>query len=208
MKKLIIFLFFAATFVMNAQSINVELNLYGKNAVPLVGQSLGFYDDNNDGYYERLTKTFSDKSYQDWQVESNYQGALDKNCIAIILQGNLSDTNIYVQIDSKDRSIVAVLLWAEYKQKYILAFPDKIVDPNETNIQVTPNPAKDLIEFSYSGSDSYNFSVADEQGKNITDKVVIVMDYNQKMKLDISGLIQGVYFIKIGQQVGKFIKVN
>jgi len=101
---------------------------------------------------------------------------------------------------------------------------------NEFNISLSPNPAKDFLEISYSPS-------IDRRVNPTVDGIAIFNVFGEKvlstspqpspflereepprltssatpqegnLLLDVSGLPPGVYFVKVGEKVGKFVKM-
>ncbi|MBI5324295.1 MAG: T9SS type A sorting domain-containing protein [Ignavibacteriae bacterium] len=69
------------------------------------------------------------------------------------------------------------------------------------NISIYPNPATDFIQLHY--SDNVKFS--DVEIYNVLGIKVLVTDY--KDRIDVSGLNAGVYFLKTGGKIYKFVKM-
>jgi len=97
------------------------------------------------------------------------------------------------------------------------------------DISISPNPATDYIEISYPGFDRMVNHTVDEANftlKGIVqlhveifnvygEKVLTTRGYysatlpyqgGDKMRIDVSGLSPSIYFIKVGEKVGKFVK--
>jgi len=76
------------------------------------------------------------------------------------------------------------------------------------NFSFSPNPATDYLEISYSPS-------INRMVNHTVDGIAIFNVFGQKVlsssqysaKLDVSGLSPGVYFMKVGEKVGKFVKI-
>jgi len=97
-----------------------------------------------------------------------------------------------------------------------------------TDLSFSPNPANDFIEISYPVLALKDVAIQDYSDANHTLKSVVNFDiaifnvFGEKVlssshysilttqysaKLDVSLLTPGVYFVKIGERVGKFIKI-
>ncbi|MFH2141032.1 MAG: T9SS type A sorting domain-containing protein [Bacteroidota bacterium] len=81
----------------------------------------------------------------------------------------------------------------------------------ETGFKLYPNPTSGIlyIEFLFSFTqslkgDSLEIQIVDTKGKVVLNNKVMLR--NSKYDIDISGLPNGVYFVKIGEQAAKFVK--
>jgi len=86
------------------------------------------------------------------------------------------------------------------------------LDPNNVNeennllqdeISLSPNPATDFLEISF--PDHALKDVAIHVYNVFGEKVLSL--YHYSAKLDVSALAPGIYFIRVGEKVGKFIKM-
>jgi len=82
------------------------------------------------------------------------------------------------------------------------------VELNKTNkILIFPNPAKDYLNFSLSDDfnleDINNLEIYDIFGKPVNYEII---NQNNSIKIKITNLQKGTYFIKIGNNIEKFIK--
>ncbi len=74
---------------------------------------------------------------------------------------------------------------------------------NDNEFIIFPNPAKNILQVKVTNT----YSNANIQIIDITGKVVISVLLNEtKQNINVSELNNGVYFIKVGAQVKKFIK--
>jgi len=69
------------------------------------------------------------------------------------------------------------------------------------NISISPNPATDFIQLHF----SENVKLSDVEIYNVLGIKVIVTEY--KDRIDVSGLSAGVYFLKAGNKIYKFVKM-
>ncbi|MCL1867847.1 MAG: alpha-amylase family glycosyl hydrolase [Paludibacter sp.] len=72
------------------------------------------------------------------------------------------------------------------------------IDANQ--FMIYPNPVKDELFFT-SSSEKNNVEILD-----ITGKTVVNLKSNSGNSVDVSNLTSGIYFIKIGNNIGKFVK--
>ncbi len=89
--------------------------------------------------------------------------------------------------------------------------PDNFPQQNELSIQ--PNPSSDFIEISVGAQGS----VPDIRVFNVFSEIVLKSSevlnnsqfsiHNSQLRIDVSGLPAGVYFVRIGDKVSKFIKI-
>ena len=82
----------------------------------------------------------------------------------------------------------------------IVLSTNTIKNSNISSFQIYPNPAKDIISLNYGNLDNNKMIIFDIRGK-------IVMTLNKALQqIRISHLSPGIYYIKIGNSVGKMIK--
>jgi len=106
-----------------------------------------------------------------------------------------------------------------YKNKYnfyIAKFYDHDTAMNsiqnnlkKENIFLSPNPATDFLEISLPKNALKDVSI---QVYNVFGECIKEIPLNPpfskgEIKLDVSGLPSGVYFVKVGEKVGKFVKI-
>ncbi|HRP02377.1 MAG TPA: T9SS type A sorting domain-containing protein [Candidatus Kapabacteria bacterium] len=108
--------------------------------------------------------------------------------------------------------------WEPYKTEYPFGFAKvvlmkldesvgvKDISLHNTDVAIFPNPATDFITINYDNKDNNISSPAfiyDILGLQVLQKSFI----NSNNKIDISHLTPGVYFIKIGNRIEKFVKI-
>jgi alpha-amylase len=77
-----------------------------------------------------------------------------------------------------------------------------IIDQNETNkFSIYPNPVIDKLFISQKMDSQNNIEILD-----ITGKTIVNLKLMNGNSVDVSNLNSGIYFIKIGNQIGKFVK--
>ena len=70
-------------------------------------------------------------------------------------------------------------------------------------LNIYPNPTTGIINLSFvKDYSSSKFEVVDLSGK-----VVLFGKVNNKLELDVSHLTKGIYYLKIGRTMSKFIKM-
>ena len=91
-----------------------------------------------------------------------------------------------------------------YENQTVVSIKEKLTQ--ETNISIYPNPAHNNLQLVINNEQlSENIKILDITGKETN----IVCNYKQNQELisiDISTLKAGIYFVKIGETVSKFIK--
>jgi len=88
--------------------------------------------------------------------------------------------------------------------------------PENLDIILSPNPATDFLEISYSPSINRmvnhtvdGITIYEVFGeKLVSSSLYSIITTQYSAKLDVSGLPAGVYFVKVGDRVGKFIKIE
>ncbi|MFM9944128.1 MAG: T9SS type A sorting domain-containing protein [Bacteroidia bacterium] len=80
---------------------------------------------------------------------------------------------------------------------------DKSITKHKTLIY--PNPANDYIEIIPSPN-SPSFQNSSVEIYTVLGERVISVEAKENMRIDISGLAAGVYFVKVGEAVGRFVK--
>ena len=95
--------------------------------------------------------------------------------------------------------------------------PVNIIKGNLEEIQIIPNPAQDYIEISkpsegFKPSDGYSVHVFDILGMELTTPSDLTPGPSpsgevNKVRIDITQLPPGFYFVRVGDVVGKFVKL-
>ncbi len=77
-----------------------------------------------------------------------------------------------------------------------------------TNFQIFPNPAEDYIEITYINTQN-NLPQQEIKIYNTLGECVTIETLNAAslQKIDISGLLKGVYFVKLGEKFARFLKI-
>jgi hypothetical protein len=129
----------------------------------------------------------------------------------------LVEENISSSVSIEDTIYIRATIWsssctdrAEYchDKLFMLVFTDgvwvKPVETPESKIKIYPNPATNSLTLSKEEGINKNTSVFiyDIYGREIKQLKI----KNNKQKIDISNLEKGVYFVKIGSAVGRFVK--
>ena len=83
-------------------------------------------------------------------------------------------------------------------------FVNGVKDEPENDITISPNPVEDELEISGVKGD---VRVIDVLGREIQINSQLSI-LNSQLKIDVSGLAPGVYFVRIGARVEKFVKIN
>ncbi len=92
----------------------------------------------------------------------------------------------------------------------LLSYIDANINVKENSI--SPNPAIDFIEISYPplerGSGGVNIKIYNIFGQNVSTPVCsAATPASGGQRIDVSGLAPGIYFVRIGDRVQKFIKI-
>ena len=136
----------------------------------------------------------------------------------------------YVNIDSVEIILEAITLVKNsgYIFNTLISVPE-ISNFNKSNFYlISPNPATDFIEISYSPLEKGARGLLDEiriynvfgeefttpvlratppfEGEENSSSQYSVLTTQYSAKIDISALLSGVYFVRVGDRVGKFLK--
>jgi len=91
-----------------------------------------------------------------------------------------------------------------------------VLDDNYLNLEkisLSPNPATDILEISYSSSIKNGLGGVSVEVFNVFSTKIpprltsSATPQEGNLRLDISCLPPGVYFVRIGEKVGKFVKI-
>jgi hypothetical protein len=108
-----------------------------------------------------------------------------------------SDSNYLVISNSEYISLISL--------KSITGIQETI---NDFNFSISPNPASDFIEISVGTrravSEQSEFKIFNVYGQTVLSVGEI---HELPLRIDISGLAPGMYFVRIGDRVGKFVKL-
>ena len=94
-------------------------------------------------------------------------------------------------------------------------FPNSIEDELKISnnlFSISPNPASDFIEIYHppleKGSGGVDIKIMNVYGQIQTTSLLRDTPAGgEKVRIDVSGLAPGMYFVKIGDRVGKFVKI-
>jgi hypothetical protein len=75
------------------------------------------------------------------------------------------------------------------------------------NVKIFPNPTSDYITIQIQQSDGYNVQIFNTLGIEIKNLIPVLYTNNEGERIDVSSLPAGVYYIKIGDNVAKFLKM-
>jgi photosystem II stability/assembly factor-like uncharacterized protein len=83
-----------------------------------------------------------------------------------------------------------------------------VVDNTNKGIRVYPNPAEDYIEI-YFGSNIETLPTCDIRIFNNLGECKLIIEHSREclIRIDISSLLRGIYFVKIGDKTKKFSKI-
>ena len=89
---------------------------------------------------------------------------------------------------------------------YKIGTPTSVEDNNENINQFNIIIKNNIIEIDLNGINSNNLNLIDILGRNIND-LVQIKNSSEKIYIDISNLKSGIYFIRIKNRIGKFVKI-
>jgi len=121
---------------------------------------------------------------------------------AIGLPDNLAQNNIPAKYRYERRKKKTV---GEY-------FPVSVADGSDEQIYITPNPATDYIDIAVAGNRTLKdaIRVYDVLGNTVLSSPACSAGTPSKgghIRLDVSGLAPGVYFVRVGGKMYKFVKM-
>jgi hypothetical protein len=131
-------------------------------------------------------------------------GSLYKNSFTPIVKQNQKE--IHIESIAKNGMIIC------RTKPYLKNFPNDIIKPElsdqEAEINLSPNPASDFIEISVGANGpsplQSEVKIYDIYGQNVLSVVAI---HELPLQVNVSGLAPGMYFVRIGDRVGKFMKL-
>jgi len=165
------------------------------NGYLAVGDSLVY------GYYSLFTLLKLD-SFGNIKWEKSWGEKDSNNIISKALESN--DGNIY-------------LMGRVGKKLYIARYSNITnveENPKLNDFSISPIPASDFLEISYSDSKHTlknvvhsDIAIFNVFGVKIPFRLTSSIHQEGNLRLDVSGLPHGVYFVKVGEKVGKFVKM-
>ncbi len=156
------------------------------NGVPI--DDIKFYDENfGIGASEVSHVVMTDNGGKNW-----------RNVKIAYTKPNDGYSYIVLSIQIPSYTTAYVILEYDYIYKYTRDWTDVVEEKIDTDFEVSPNPATDFIEI-----------------KQVTTKPIAIysvlgiklIESEYKEKIDVSGLAPGMYFVRIGDKVSKFIKI-
>ncbi len=152
------------------------------------------------GYYEKEDYWRTRFGYAEIENQSNQ---FFQDSISSELSFEASNDSLYVLCQDKYNLRIYTAPWSPKNTK--------VEDKNETRdyLIISPNPAEDYIEISvgsrhaFTNTDIRIFNVFGEILKNLSPS----LSEGEGVRIDLTGLPSGVYFVRVGGKVGKFVKL-
>jgi len=206
------------------------LNFFIKDFGEIITSANGFYD------YDVITKNgrmlyiYTDRAYTDFEryVLNNqwYMLFIINNTIQLGQMISSSPPR-FKTIEESDTGDFQVLATQPYYPNFASSKSDgtitmwltslsSVLDDNYLNLEkisLSPNPATDILEISYSSSIKNGLGGVSVEVFNVFSTKIpprltsSATPQEGNLRLDISCLPPGVYFVRIGEKVGKFVKI-
>ena len=121
--------------------------------------------------------------------------------------------NNYIKIDSVVNYLKSISGIESGYRLRIIQYPDDVNDNNDVKFtEIFPNPVSDYIEIKIEDklsessklSESFQIQIFDIYGKRITN-LTPTLSKGEGVRIDVSLLPNGIYFLRIGTEVRKFV---
>ncbi len=159
--------------------------------------------------YDNRTFEMRSKNYR-----TTIQGVEYKNCLAIYSESKYgTDTDIFEEFAANvgriTRSNGLGGKWFLVDSKIVTDIPDNSNRNNSLNeFHISPNPAYDFIEISVGANGcsplQSEIKIYDLYGQTVLSVGVQNLEF---LRVDVSVLAPGVYFVRIGDKLSKFVKI-
>ncbi len=110
-------------------------------------------------------------------------------------------------ISSYDSLIKSDVVWFA-KQQIPLGVDDEFINYNQSDFSISPNPSSDFIEISVGANGrsplQNDVRIYDVYGQTVLSVAAI---HELPLRVEVSSLAPGMYFVRIGDKVGKFVKL-
>lgn len=201
MKKMIILvLLIIAISSLNIYSQNLQNTTWSLYIAP--GNLIAYFHFNKD----TMSTSFDNITYEN---TSTYQ-EIDNNFVIVDLTEEdcpnfeIGKYTYKIKNDTLKFTLVSDLCTSRsqglsmmYCVRIITGIPNNI---SKKDIKLFPNPASDYITIQFQQSDGYNVQIFSAIGMK-------VLETEWEEKIDVSGLVPGVYLVRVGDKVSKFIKI-
>jgi len=146
-------------------------------------------------YFEQVTKDFKRLTDEEWKESLNNGNPYHpKFCNLFLADKNGNSPKEF--------------------QSLLIEDPISVINEKTQKFDnfLSPNPVTDFLEISYSPSNKSGLGCVSVEVYNVLGECIKEIPLNPpfskgEIKLDVSGLSPGVYFVKVGVQVSKFIKI-
>jgi hypothetical protein len=83
---------------------------------------------------------------------------------------------------------------------------NSVEDVGNSNFEIAPNPASDYInvDLSFLRMQESEIKIFNIYGE----RVLVAQTPSSELRIDVSSLPEGIYFVRIGEKIGKFIVVR
>ena len=172
--------------------------VFQKNCFALPIELLSFTGKNNDDVNELYWNTATEVNNNYFTIEKSQDGEIFELVDVISGAGNSSQEINYSLNDNNPYEGTSYyrLKQTDYDEKYSYSDIIAIKKENKTKLVIYPNPSNNAILISNFGKSlsSSSLKVYDTQGRLVLNRI---LEEETDYKLDISTLVNGLYFIKM-----------
>jgi hypothetical protein len=122
--------------------------------------------------------------------------------------GNKLDGVTYNEFLAKDNGKYTVIVFNQFGCPSDMSDPFDFINgieyPTDLNIEIFPQPVEDILNIFNYTSKSDKIIISNILGENI---LTVETFQELPLQINVSGLAQGMYFVRIGDMVRKFVKV-
>jgi len=181
---------------------------------PLPVTLLSFDAECNDGEVTSSWTTASEINNRQFLVQQSKDAVTWTNVLTVAGSGNSTTTRNYSGKFSNSIEGVSYirLTQVDFNGKSEIFSPVSVncLNPNENQVSLAPNPAVDYVNANFitNKAMSATITVFSSTGQLLLSTAAILQNGSTTVRLDVSGLPKGVYFMKVSNDKGFEIKGN
>lgn len=168
------------------------------------GQKVLFRDTNQDNLFDKARKYYCDFSYDDYELIVIGTGIIESGMAGEIIKGKFNQNDFLLRIIDPFKNVIHAYLWFDSTENHL------VLDFTVSNV------------FEIEKSVNYELIINDSfiriQSENLLHNEIInifnfsgvilsTSSLDKSRVIDISGLPPGMYFVRVGSTVHKFVKI-
>jgi hypothetical protein len=161
-------------------------------------------------FIELSWETTSEINNDYFTIEKSLDGQEWTELMIVTGAGNSNNTKYYNSIDYNPYMGISFyrLKQTDFNGKFTYSITSSvnILNKNDDNILIYPNPAKGIITIESNLKLGSEILIFNNLGQNITEQLNFISSSNNSQTIDLSSVPKGIYYLKSGTKTQQIIK--